>query len=222
MEEGSNSLFGQLRAACLEDWQAYVEHAFVRQMGDGTLPQDCFKHYLAQDYLFLIHFSRAYALAAYKSETLEEIKAAGEGMAAILGEMELHVALCGRWGVTREALEALPEAKATMAYTRYVLERGLSGDLLDLHVALAPCVIGYGEIGRALAAQDRPDHPYHDWIGEYAGDGYQGVAQAAVETLDRLYASRGGPGRLDGLVKTFRQATVLEAEFWQMGLDLSS
>ena len=31
-------------------------------------------------------------------------------------------------------------------------ERGLAGALLDLHVALAPCVIGYGEIGVRLAA----------------------------------------------------------------------
>jgi len=34
-------------------------------------------------------------------------------------------------------MKALPEAAETIAYTRYVLERGLSGDLLDLHVALA-------------------------------------------------------------------------------------
>ncbi len=44
-------------------------------------------------------------------------------------------------------MEALPEAAETMAYTRYVLESGLSGDLLDLHVALALCIIGYAEIG---------------------------------------------------------------------------
>jgi len=37
------------------------------------LPEQCFRHYLVQDYLFLIHFARAYALAAYKSETLADI-----------------------------------------------------------------------------------------------------------------------------------------------------
>jgi len=36
--------------------------------------------------------------------------------------------------------------------------------------------------------------------------------------MDRLMHRRGGPGRLDTLVTTFRQATRLEAAFWEMGL----
>jgi len=34
-------------------------------------------------------------------------------------------------------------------------------------------------------------------------------------------ATRGGPGRLPGLIDTFREATILEADFWQMGLTLA-
>jgi len=34
-----------------------------------------------------------------------------------------------------------------MAYTRFCIEKGLSGDILDLKVALFACLIGYGEIG---------------------------------------------------------------------------
>ena len=46
---------------------------------------------------------------------------------------------------------ATKEATANLAYTRYVLDRGMSGDRLDLRVAIAPCLIGYGEIGMRLA-----------------------------------------------------------------------
>ena len=45
---------------------------------------------------------------------------------------------------------ATPEASGNMAYTRFVLERGQAGDYLDLLTALAPCVVGYAEIGRRL------------------------------------------------------------------------
>ncbi len=48
-------------------------------------------------------------------------------------------------------MSAATEAGATVAYTRFVLERGLAGDLLDLLTALAPCIVGYAEIGRELA-----------------------------------------------------------------------
>ncbi len=63
----ANSLFARLRAAAGDDWRAYTGHEFVRRLGDGSLPEECFRHYLIQDYLFLIHFARAYAHPAYKS-----------------------------------------------------------------------------------------------------------------------------------------------------------
>ena len=71
----ADSLFARLRAAAADEWEAYVRHGFVRQLGAGTLPESCFKHYLIQDYLFLIHFARAYALAAYKSVSYKHLRA---------------------------------------------------------------------------------------------------------------------------------------------------
>lgn len=44
----AGSLFARLRDSCAADWQAYVTHEFVRQLGDGSLPEACFRHYLAQ------------------------------------------------------------------------------------------------------------------------------------------------------------------------------
>jgi thiaminase/transcriptional activator TenA len=32
-------VFDRLKAATADDWQSYVDHDFVRQMGAGTLPQ---------------------------------------------------------------------------------------------------------------------------------------------------------------------------------------
>src|SRR5690554_1354072 len=97
----AGGLFARLREAALDDWRAYVEHPFVRGLGAGTLPEACFRHYLGQDYLFLIHFARAYALAAYKAETLEDMRQAAAGMSAILDlEMGLHVSFCAGWGLS--------------------------------------------------------------------------------------------------------------------------
>ncbi|PNP83516.1 hypothetical protein FNYG_03079 [Fusarium nygamai] len=54
-------------------WKEFVYHPFVMAMGDGTLPLESFKGYIIQDYLYLIHFSRANALAAYKAQNIEDI-----------------------------------------------------------------------------------------------------------------------------------------------------
>lgn len=215
-------IFDRLKAAAAGDWQSYVDHAFVRQMGAGTLPHEAFRTYLVQDYLFLIQFARAYALATYKSRTLADMRAAQAGLAAILDEMGLHVRLCGRWGLSPDDIVRAPEHQATVAYTRFVLDCGAAGDLLDLHVALAPCVVGYAEIGRSLTPQGMEalrDHPYREWIAEYAGDAYQDVAIRARRHLDDLAARAMTERRFEELAALFGKASRLEADFWQMGLD---
>lgn len=216
-------IFDRLKAAAQTDWNAYVEHPFVRQMGQGTLPEAAFRTYLIQDYLFLIQFARANALAVYKSRTLADMRKAQSAVSAILDvEMDLHVRLCARWGITAEAIERSPEHAATVAYTRFVLDHGAAGDLLELNVALAPCVVGYAEIGRALLPRIGEDHPYRDWIGEYGGNAYQAVAAASRAHLDDL-ASRFMPeSRFAELAALFAAASRLEADFWQMGLDAAA
>ena len=215
------TLFERLKKDNQAIWSAYTRHQFVQQLETGNLPAPCFRHYLCQDYLFLIHFARAYALAAYKSETLVDIRQATGGLSAIVDvEMDLHIEFCASWGLTEVEMEAHPEADETIAYTRFVLEKGHAGDLLDLHVALAPCIIGYAEIGTTLGVSDSSNaNAYAAWIELYASDEYQDVAAAEIVQLDRLFEHRAGEGRYAALSKTFAQATQLEVAFWQMGLN---
>jgi thiaminase/transcriptional activator TenA len=217
------SLYDRLKEACPEEWGAYTRHKFVRALGTGDLPEACFRHYLVQDYLFLIQFSRAYALSVYKADTIDDMRTAARTLGGILdSEMGLHVRFCAEWGLSREDLESAPEATATIAYTRFVLERGMAGDVLDLHTALAPCVVGYGEIARALLDDPATRHegnPYRAWIDAYAGEEYQALANAAREQLDAMASRRLSAARLPALISTFSRATRLEAQFWQMGLD---
>jgi len=220
----AGSFCARLIAACPGPWDAYTRHPFVAGMADGSLPQPAFRHYLAQDYLFLIHFARAYALAASKADTLEDMRYASGTLAALVDtEMKLHVQYCAGWGLTEADMAAVPEDPACVAYTRYVLDRGHAGDLLDLYAALAPCVVGYGVIGARLAADPatrRGDgNPYEAWIAAYSGEDYRAVVRNSVAQVERLAAARGGDSRFDGLARIFRQATDLEVGFWQMGLD---
>lgn len=218
------SHFQRIKAAVPDAWNAYVDHAFVRQMEAGTLPQNVFQNYLVQDYLFLIQYARAHALAIYKSSTLQDMGIAQQGLNAILDEMNLHVRLCERWGLSAQQLESTPEHRSTIAYTRYVLDCGQSGDLVDLLVALSPCMVGYAEIGQRLAPvlTARPDHPYREWIDEYAGEGFQQAAQASIAHIDRLVDPVLTDARFDQLVTIFETASLLEADFWQMGFDLAA
>ena len=103
----SSDLFETLKARCHDDWNAYITHAFVRALGNGSLPRECFEHYLKQDYLFLLHFARAYALAIYKSSTLADMRNAKNTLAALLDEeISLHTAFCADWGISEVQMRA--------------------------------------------------------------------------------------------------------------------
>jgi thiaminase/transcriptional activator TenA len=213
--------FERLKGAASAEWRAYTGHPFTNALGDGSLTQAAFRHYLVQDYLFLIEFARAYALAVYKSPRLADMREAAAALSAILDvEMNLHVKLCAGWGLAPGDLEQASPAAEMLAYTRYVLDTGMRGDLLALQVALAPCVIGYAEIGARLAARPgalAATNPYRIWIEEYSGAPYQQVAANALTQLERLAGLYATPAREAELVAIFREATRLEADFWDMG-----
>jgi thiaminase (transcriptional activator TenA) len=96
------SFFERLKTAASAEWRAYTEHPFTNGLADGSLAEAAFRHYLVQDYLFLIEFARAYALSVYKSPKLADMREAAAGLSAILDiEMNLHVKLCAGWGLSR-------------------------------------------------------------------------------------------------------------------------
>lgn len=165
----------------------------MQSLGDGTLPRGAFLHYLIQDYVFLVHFSRAWALAVVKSEALDEMKTCAGLLDALINhEMALHVSTCAAEGISEDRLFATTEEAENLAYTRYVLDAGVQGDFLDLMAALAPCCFGYGEIGLRLAQSAAPSTPYRDWINTYSGAEYQEGMRSLGQIIDGDVAWRLG------------------------------
>lgn len=215
--------FAAWRAATEDEWEAYIDHAFVRQLRDGTLPRTQFLRYLRQDYLYLKHYGRAWALGTIKAETSEEMAACATTTHKLLvEERALHLGICARAGISRADIEAEREEIETVAYTRYVLDAGHSGDFLDLMAAVAPCLWGYGEIGARLAASDHSPE-YAEWIGVYGGEDFQDACRRGGAMIETALVRRLGPDytsspRWPSLTERFRTASELEAAFWSMGL----
>ncbi|MFL4468285.1 thiaminase II/PqqC family protein, partial [Brucella melitensis] len=119
----SSELFTRLRTATLADWKPYIEHDFVRGLGDGTLPKAAFLHYLRQDYVYLHHYARAFALGVVKANTSQETRLCADIMHSLTHmELPLHVRICAREGISEDALYATREEPENLAYTRYVLD----------------------------------------------------------------------------------------------------
>ncbi|KAI1132983.1 Rapamycin-insensitive companion of mTOR, N-term-domain-containing protein [Nemania abortiva] len=199
-------------------WHRFINHPFVLALGNGELPLDSFKKYLIQDYLYLVHFARANALASYKAKNMRDIAAGAKIVQHINTEMKLHIDYCKSFGIEMEEIEATEEHQACTAYTRYVLDIGQSEDWLGLQISLAPCLLGYGAIAKMLHADVRTKtegNTYWPWILNYVADDYVQAVQTGCELIERN-AVLHSPSRIEELVKIFIHATKMEIGFWEM------
>jgi len=216
------SLFDTLQAGCGPLWQAAQEHPFVSALTEGSLSPIRFAEFLRQDYVFLIAYSRALALACARAESLPLMREFAELLSATLGsEMQLHRDYCAQFGVSAQELEAVRARPACQAYGDFCISTAASGGPLELLCAMLPCSLGYAEVGTRLlaAAQSQPGglaaHPYRGWIATYSGAEYQAYAQWMRTTLDRLGAETPA-ANLPRLQPLFDLGCRYEWLFWEM------
>ena len=214
-----------LKKKYLHEWKLYTEHAFVKKLSDNKLLEDKFLNYLIQDYLFLIQFSKAWSLAIIKSDNLEEMKICANTVNGLINfEMDLHIKLCKKYGISKKDLINTEEKNKSIAYSRYVLESGYSGDFLDLITPLIPCVIGYAEIGYNLKNYKPSNQMYKSWIQTYSGEEYQKISKAVGSLFDNAVLNRLGKNfyrtqKWKTMQRKFKTAILLEIDFWEMALE---
>jgi thiaminase/transcriptional activator TenA len=207
----------RLRALAEPVWRAQHDHPFVRGIGDGSLEVERFEVWLRQDYLFLIEYGRLLALAAARAPDLATMRRfAALTRETLETEMSLHRAYAASFGISEAALEAEVKTPTTQAYTDFLLRTAALGDYAALVAALLPCMWGFSEVGRELAARGLPaEARYAEWIEMYASDEFAALVAWCRELLDALAAERTEAAR-QPLVEAFITSSRYELAFWEM------
>jgi thiaminase/transcriptional activator TenA len=197
-------------------WQAQHEHPFVRGIGDGSLPLEQFRFWIRQDYLFLIEYSRLFALAAARAPDLETMRSFADLLhATARTEMDLHRSYAAQFGIAAADLEREEMAPTTRAYTNFLVRVAATGDYAELVAALLPCMWGFAEIGQRLGAAARPaDHRYAAWIEMYASSDFADLATWCRGLLDRIAADAGEESRRR-MEQAFLTSSRYELAFWE-------
>lgn len=214
-------LFQRLLKENAKVWDEYLHHNFVKELEKGTLKEENFLFYLKQDYIYLINYAKCYALLALNANNAKELRFAMKFQNYIVeGELELHKSIL-KLGIDADKLCVKDESIVNIAYTRYMLSVGQSGDFLDMLVALSACAIGYGYIGAEIISRLSKDelekHPYKEWILTYSGE----VFQAEIKEFeDFLNSYEVDENKFKKLSEIFHTVVRLEREFWQHGLNL--
>ena len=202
--------------------QAILSHPFITGVGDGSLPVEKFRHYVMQDYVYLIDYSRVLALASARAPDLETM-----GWFAMLlnetlnTEMELHRSYCAHFGITPEQLKATQPAPTTVGYTSYLLKVAHQGSFGELVAALLPCQWGYWEIGDHLARRGEPRNAplYARWIEMYTSSEFAELALTFRKLADRI-SGRAGLDELEAMGEAYLTSLRYEHGFWDMAYNL--
>jgi len=204
----------RLREAAMPIWNQVLEHPYLRELKEGTLPLETFRFYVQQDWLYLQQFTRTAAIIASRASDVRVMNALLEWVQPLV-TMEYHfhrkhaVALDLdfdniAWGMN----------EANWAYTRHMLATAHSGSTVEALAALLPCPCVYAFVGQQLVAGPPSPNPiYADWIEFYA-PGRADTRIAAVTALYDELADSADPATLARCEQNYVISSRYEWWFW--------
>ena len=188
---------------------------FVRRLGDGSLPEAWFAHYLAQDAIYLRAYSRVLARASQLAPTPDaQVAWARSAADAIAAESTLHE----EW-LSRHPAPAVA-GPVTRAYVDHLLAHAAGSDYAVLVAALLPCFTIYADVGVRLhaagsaAAAAGSAHPYAAWLETYADPAFTAATRRACELVDEA-AVLAGPLRRSAMLEASRLSAAYERDFFR-------
>lgn len=197
-----------------------LAHPFLRGLTDGSLPTDCFRHYVSQDALYLRDYARALALAGIRSRDEDAFLMFNEhAVGAIAVERSLHGGFLKDLDIPEDEFSRTSPAPTTLAYTSYLLRKAALGDYHEVLGAVLPCYWIYAEVGKALLKQGSPDPMYQTWINTYGGEEFGAVVEAVLDLTDRACEDL-NPAQRAAATEAFVTTSRYEWMFWNMGWTL--
>ncbi len=201
-------------------WDKYLEHPFLKEIGEGSLNKDKFRKYLIQDYLYLIEYAKVYAMACVKSRNLKELKKFNDGVTgSIETESANHIMYLKNFGEDIEKLEFKYDLNlVNESYTSFMKAIALTGTIEEIVAAVLPCTWSYNYIGLKLKEKYKNNlegNFYKSWIESYCDDEYINFTNEWIDFTNEICENLDEKQK-EKLKDIFVKASIYELEFWNM------
>ena len=118
----ANSVSGRILEGSRVLVDGFHTHPFVLGIADGTLPEEKFKYFMIQDYLYLMEYAKVFAIGSAKSYDDEITDAFTAYVSDIRsGEMDIHRGYMSRLGIDISEAGKSRMAQDNLSYTSYML-----------------------------------------------------------------------------------------------------
>lgn len=199
-------------------WNSYIQHPFVKGLGEGWLENEKFKHWLKQDYVYLMEYARLFALGSAKADDLSTMTTFAKLLHGTLEmEMDLHRQYAAEFGISEEELERTEAASTTSAYTSYMLNVSQRGGVENVIASVLTCAWSYNFIGKKLASiPGSLEHDFYGrWVQMYSSEEFTELSENCKKLMNEI--TEGKPerelARLEGIVV---KTSLFEYMFWDM------
>ncbi len=204
-------------------WQSYLTHPFVKGIGDGTLDKAKFVHYMKQDYIYLIEYSRLFAIGASKAYDLSTMTLFGELLHGTLSfEMDLHRQYAAKFDISAKELEETEPSATMLSYTSYMLSQASLGGVENTIAAVLACAWSYNYIGKHLAENPQSlEHEFYgDWVKTYSSPEFTALTEKCIQLIDEI-GKTASPELKKNLEEIVVRTSYYEYMFWDMAENIS-
>ncbi len=209
-------LSGDLRRANLDLWERMVTHAFVRELGDGSLSAERFRRYMLQDYVFLKDLVTLTALGIAKAPDLDAARRLDGFLSPVLnGEEALFRRAFESLGDPADAgrnAEPLPTTAAFGAFLASVAYEGGYEEILTCLLVTEGTYVDWAQ--RLAQGGAAPGNAfYREWIDIHASEELAAFVAWVEQALDASALASAQAFRLE---EVFRVGLEYELRFWDM------
>ncbi len=204
-------------------WDELFEHPFVVSIADGTLGMDQFRHFMIQDYLYLLEYARVFSIGAGKASDPVVMNSFYEYVSNIFnGELEIHRSYMKKLGIDKTEAETAYVSQDNLSYTSYMLRIAYEYGPAEICAAILPCAISYEVISKRMISKNPAcaEHPFFgEWIKGYASDEYHNENEKLKKLTDRA-ASGYGEFQTKRLSEIGIRSSIYEKSFWDMAWEM--
>ncbi len=192
-------------------WDTMLNHRFLKETRDGTIPDERFAVWMRQDYLF-VEAAIPFIAALIPRAPRDHWEPLAGVITALEKELRLFEERAQAVGIN---LKAAPPAFTNHAYIQFLLASAYRASYAEAYTVLYTAEKAYHDSWKVVEAGISRDSKWYPFVENWAGEAFaQYVAYLETE-LDELAAAV-GPDECARMAEYFELTTKYEIAFWEM------
>ena len=195
-------------------YNAILDLGFLKELSDGSLSNDAFGRYIAQDELYLKNYYHQMNMLADMMENEKDrdlfMAFAQSGME---GEAAMHDLLINRYGIDTK----VDSSVVTSDYNAHICEGISTGNTCIALAAVLPCMWIYNRVGQHILNHSTLDgNQYKEWILEYGNEEFTTGVRQVLKIIDTMAAGVDNKTR-EMMDYYYLKSALFEYAFWDYG-----